>query len=1066
MRMRFLSFLLQTPHTQRFFILTALLGIIQLSYIKVSAQGMEWQNPKVFGQNKRVAHAPLIPFSDEPRALSLAPSQSLFWKSLNGNWRFKFLNNPEAMEADYILPTYRDTDWDTIPVPSNWQLQGYGQPIYTNINMPFPLDPPHVPTDSNETGVYRKEFNIPDTWSDRSVVLHFAGVQSAFYVWVNGEKVGYSQGSMTPAEFDITAYLQSGNNLLAVQVIRWSDASYIEDQDFWRLSGIFRDVYLYALPPTHISDLYATTDLDPTYTQGALQVETEISHLGKGKAKNNKLQLTLYDHTGGTVAQGVVPVEAKIGDKETYTVSWDTPIQNPKLWSAEQPYLYTFTVALLDKKYRVTTAVKTQVGFRKVEMLNGQLCINGKSIYIKGVNRHEIDPDRGRAITEERMIEDIKLMKQHNINAVRTSHYPNQPRWYELCDEYGLYVMDETNLESHDLWQEGILIGELPEWRDAMIDRAVSMVERDKNHACIIAWSLGNECGWGENFQAMEKAILEIDDTRPIHYEGRNPPYQGTLSHHDFISNMYASIEDMISFTQEDTTRPVILCEYAHSMGNSTGNFKQYWDAFEAYPRLQGGFIWDWVNQGLRKTTPEGEEFFAYGGDFGDTPNDGNFCMNGLVFSDRTPQPALQEVKKVHQFVKIAAKEEDNELVSITNQYDFISLDFLALYWTLLADGEPLTEGTAALPAVAPGETYQWDHPVKITRLNTETEYVLDISLKLKEDLNWASAGHEVAWEQITLKKPINKPVADIVRDSLTLEESDGMYQVQGEGFKVTFDSRSGELNSWNYHDQELVYAPSRPNVWRAPTDNDEGGGDRSFAARWKAYGLHNLQYEVDSVSAEIDSNKQRVVVNSVGSMVAKGGEIGFHLTYTLHAQGEVQVDYEINIPENCPTLPKVGHLWQIASDLNQFEWYGLGPHESYWDRKTGARLMRYQGTVADQYVRYARPQECGNKTDVRWAMLTNEAGKGLMIAAVDTFLNINVHDYTLENLTEAQHPFDLKPASYITLHVDYQQMGLGGDDSWSPRTHPEFLLTKKQYRYSYKIRGIDLQTDIIEELR
>jgi len=1034
-----------------------LLAIILIQVVKVSSQDVEWQNPRMFGKNKISPHATAISYPNENTAMGLDPSSSPYWKSLNGTWKFRFHPNPGDVDPAFSDTDYGDENWDEIPVPSNWQLEGYGQPIYTNIRMPFEVNPPFVPEDNNETGLYRRSFEVPESWSARRVFLHFGGVQSAFYLWVNGQEVGYSQGSMTPAEFDITSYLVQGENILAVQVIRWSDASYMEDQDFWRLSGIFRDVYLYSTPNVHISDFHVVTDLDPTFRQGALSVDVEISNRSTRKAKKYHVQLKLMDAMGNTVAQGIVPAPKKIDPNMSSSVEWVSPIAQPRLWSSEDPYLYTLVLSLLDKKYDLLESVSTRVGFRKVEIIEGQLRVNGRVIMVKGVNRHEIDPDHGRVVSEERMIEDVKLMKQHNINSVRTSHYPNHPRWYELCDEYGLYVMDEANLESHDLWERDIFIGELPEWRAAMIDRAVSMVERDKNHPSIIMWSLGNECGWGPNFEAMEEAIEQIDDTRPIHYEGRNPPYEGTLPHHDIISNMYISREDMVRFTQEDSTRPVILNEYAHSMGNSTGNLQEYWETIYAYPRLQGGYIWDWVNQGIRKKTPDGEEYFAYGGDFGDEPNDGNFCMNGIVFSDRTPQPAIQEVKKVYQPVKFYGKDPQLREIAIENLYHFKGLGSMELHWVLLADGEEVTAGTTPMPDIPPGTAYIWENPVKVNVLSDDTEYMLNISLVLAEDMSWAPAGHEVAWEQFVLRTPAMEMPEFMLPDTLISSTRDGQFLVRGVDFELSVDTLQGLITQWLYEGEPVIQSGLYPNIWRAPIDNDEGGAERSFASRWIAYGLNDIERIVDDVEMRIDSSTKLITITIRGKLQADQGDIDFVTTYQIHATADINVTEELAIPEDCPPLPKVGTYWKIPENMNQFQWYGRGPHESYWDRKTGARVGIYQGTVSEQYVPYSRPQENGNKSDVRWATLTRKDGKGIMISAVGTPLNVNVHEYTLENLTQAMHPFDLKPAEFITLHVDLQQMGLGGDDSWNPRTHREYLLTDKIYRYSYRIRPVDL---------
>ena len=1039
--------------------LLGLRGLTLLSIVvggRLQGQTPEWQDPYMFGKNKVKAHSSFVPYPDEISALTFDKKASPYWVDLNGQWNFKFLTHPMAGPEDFYTENFDDKDWAQLPVPSNWQLHGYGQPIYTNINMPFPVDPPRVPTDSNETGLYRRSFDLPESWDNRQIFLHFAGVQSACYVWLNGVSVGYSQGSMTPAEFDITDVVKPGKNTLAVKVIRWSDGSYIEDQDFWRLSGIFRDVVLYAVPKIHIQDFHISSSLNPTYDQGAVNLKFELKNYGSKKIKKHNVQVNIYDQAGRQVVNSLVEIP-KLDKGSSVTYSWDNPINSPMLWSAEQPSLYTLTLSLMDKKFKVLESVSSRMGFREVKIENGQLLVNGKAILIKGVNRHEVDPERGRAITEAGMLEDIVLLKQNNFNAVRTSHYPNHPRWYELCDEYGLYVIDETNLESHGLWENNIFIGQLPMWKDAMVDRAVSMVERDKNHPCVIMWSLGNECGWGPNFQAMEDAIKKVDPSIPIHYEGRNPPYHGSLTHHDVISNMYASIEESIKLSEEDPSRPVILCEYAHSMGNSTGNFKEYWDAFKKYPRLQGGFIWDWVDQGIQRTTEEGEPYFAYGGDFGDSPNDGNFCMNGLVFSDRQPQPGLQEVKKVQQNVSFQINT-DKTKVELTNEYDFISLSFLEMGWAILADGEVVKTGKTDLGAIPPGETLEWDIPLSFLKKEEGKEYILDLSVRTEEPQAWADANHEVAWEQFVLEpfefggSPALAPKEEFVQRA----QEKGAWVLSQDTYEISFDTTSGDIQSWSFQGESLIQKGLTPNLWRAPIDNDEGGAERSFAHRWKTYGLDEVVKKVDSVDFT-PLSKGSGIVHIQGHLLAKKHSLPYELQLTVDTTGEVWVQYTLNVPEDCPPLPKVGMLWEISPEFKNFQWYGRGPHESYWDRKTGARLGVYQGSVKDQFVPYSRPQENGNKTDVRWALLTNESGLGMAILARSEVLNINVHDYSLKNLTEATYPFQLKPADAISLHVDLQQMGVGGDDSWNPRTHEAYQLNERSYSYSYRIRPVKL---------
>ena len=1028
-------------------------------------ESTNWQNVEVIGINKTDPHTTLLPYPNEATALTFKTSQTPFVQSLNGQWKFLFDTDYRRLPEGFSTPNFSDQDWYDMEVPSNWQLKGFGKPIYTNVKMPFQLEPPQVPIDNNETGVYRRNFEIPDSWSERQIFLHFAGVQSACTVWINGKEVGYSEGSMTPAEFDVTAYVTPGQNQLTVQVIRWSTGSYLEDQDFWRLSGIYRDVFLFSTPKAHIRDYRVETDLAPDFQNGRLRVFANLKNYGKKPIKKYQIQYTLYDHVGTPVIKGIMPVFKPVGGGQEQVIRFDEGLVNPRLWSDEVPYLYTLTLQLLDKKFQPLEALSCRIGFRKVEIKEGQLLVNGKAIYLKGVNRHEIDPDRGRAITEESMVQDILLMKRHNINAVRTSHYPNQTRWYELCDQYGLYVVDEANVESHDLWaMRKHYVGERPEWKAALIDRGVSMVHRDKNHPSIIMWSLGNESGWGINFDDMAEAMRRIDPTRPIHYESRNPPYTPSLPRFDVISNMYPSEEEVTKLMNQDPSRPVILCEYAHAMGNSTGNFKEYWDLFEAHPRMQGGFIWDWVDQGLRMEHPLGPDVFAYGGDFGDKPNDGNFCMNGLVFSDRTPQPALQEVKKVQQFIKVKPVDSTFQEFTISNHYFFQSLNHVQLQWKLLENGKKVKEGTLSSLSIDPQQSQNFPSPVAEYSFISGKEYVLEFSFRLKYETFWAPKGHEIAWEQVALSQPQFERLDLSSMQAPQLTETGKAYTVKGDNFSFSIDKSDGSLNDWTIDNKRLVTRGGLPNLWRMPTDNDRGGGKRSYAANWKKFGLHEAETTVKNITTSSPIPAiTRVKVE--GEHMAEGGNFPYTLIYDILGSGEVHIYFKLEVPEDAPPLPRVGMKWEVPQSFTQTTWYGRGPHESYSDRKTGARLGIHQKAVKDHFVPYSRPQETGNLIDTRWFILRNPQGAGLFIAgdrsskSLTPYLNVSVSPYQLwEGDITFTHPAlltQLEPKNDVQLNIDAAQAGLGGDDSWNPRTHPEYLLTDKTYQYSYRIRPI-----------
>ncbi len=1028
--------------------------LLALTLLCSSALAQDWQDMTIIGRNKVAAHSSATEWIYPSAAAALVQVRNNlpFRQSLNGRWRFQFLERPGDAPENFHKREFSHESWDEIPVPSNWQTLGYGTPIYTNIKYPFPVNPPFVPTDQNETGLYRTNFTIPNTWDGRQVFLHFAGVQSACYVYLNGQEIGYSQGSMTPAEFDITDYLQPGINLLAVKVIRWSDGSYLEDQDFWRLSGIYRDVFLYATPKLRISDLTAAPNFGESLTQASLQMKVSLQNDGKKSAKGHSVQFTLYDPNKLVVFEAILPSEGRLKSGEETDFSFGWPVPNPLLWSAEDPQLYTLIVQLLDKKMATMEIISTKVGFRELKIEGGQFLVNRQPILIQGVNRHETDPKTGRSISEASMRKDIELMKQHNINAVRTSHYPNHPRWYELCDEYGLYVWDEVNLETHDLWTNyNYQVGDSAAWKDALVDRAVSMAERDKNHASIVTWSLGNECGWGANFDAMAAAIRAIDDTRPIHLESRMPPYANNLTHYDIMSNMYASIEWMKEMTAMDTTRPVILCEYAHAMGNSLGNFYQYWDAFRdpAYPRLQGGFIWDWADQALQKEAPDGTVFFAYGGDFGDQPNDGNFCMNGLVFPDRSPHPALQEVKYVQQPVEVTWNNLANREIMVSNRHFFTDLSYLSLNWFLLIDGEKKFSGTLGSQAIRPQSSQVIGIPLPEMVLDSDKEYLLQCTFTLREDTRYARKDYEVAWVQLPIQagswdeKRSTTPgewEVTSTSDGLSIRSGANLWQV---------NLKTGDLQSWKKDGVELLAEGPQPNLWRAPTDNDLGGGAASFASRWIDFGMDQLQTVVTEVN-EMELKDNRWLVATEGMLAGKTEGIRFERDLIFGENGELQIVMSYKVPESAPPLPRIGLKMALNPALTQFAWYGRGPHESYWDRKSGAAMGIWKGSVADQFVPYGRPQEYGNKTDMRWAELQNSQGDGLRIQALSGHpLNVSVQPYHLDKLTQARHPHELELDDKIWLYLDWQQMGLGGDDSWSPRTHPEFLLKELEYHWT-----------------
>ncbi len=1013
-----------------------------------------WENPQIVGRNKEPAHVTLVPYADEVTALEGDRTASPYFELLNGRWWFKYAPNPASAPTEFYAPAFDVSEWDTIAVPGNWQLQGYDKPIYTNVVYPFPAENlPRVPADDNPTGSYRRTFNVPEAWEGRQTFVLFDGVDSAFYLWVNGERVGYSQGSRLPAEFNITPYVRTGENMLAVQVYRWSDGSYLEDQDFWRLSGIYRDVYLWSAPPIHVRNFWVVTDLDDEYRDAVIEVRAEVHNYNDQDVTNHTVEAMLYDANGRPAFTDPLAARVDVAAGGEVTLALEQAVANPEKWSAEHPYLYELLLSLKDEAGEVLEVESSKVGFRKVEVTGEQIHVNGVPILIKGVNRHEHDPYAGHTVTVDSMLQDIRLMKQFNVNAVRTSHYPNDPRWYDLCDEYGIYVFDEANIESHGVWDK---LTKDPAWETAFMERTIRMVERDKNHPCVLVWSLGNESGYGPNHEAVADWVRDNDPTRLIHY---HPAEDAPIV--DVLGPMYPSVDRIIEMARDlDETRPVVMCEYAHSMGNSTGNLKEYWAAIERYERLQGGFIWDWVDQGLRQVTEDGEAWFAYGGDFGDEPNDGNFCINGLVWPDRKLQPALWEYKKVLEPVRVEPVDLLTGKVRIINNYDFSDLSSLDIAWTLSAAGEVLQSGELASLNTPAGASESVTIPFRQPALTPDTEYWLTMSFTLAQDTPWAEQGHEVAWAQFELPfvVPAREPLLDVAgMPSLQLEESAAAIVVHGEDFSLTFDRETGRIESWRFGDKELVCEGPALNVWRAPTDNDANTwGDQTLAIRWREAGLHRLREQVKSVQVRrLSTQLVQLTVHAIHTPAIEDASPGIEsdYVYTVYGNGDVVIDHRVVPSGDLPPLPRIGLQMCLPGGYNNFTWYGRGPHETYADRKLGAKIGVYSGSVDDQYVPYITPQENGNKTEVRWATLTDGDGEGLLVEGMP-LLNVSAHHFTAQDLTEAGHTYELERRDDITLSLDYAQSGLG-NASCGPGVLPQYLLEPREYHYSLRLRPV-----------
>jgi beta-galactosidase len=1022
-----------------------------------SAQLQPWEDPSVNGINRMPARATSYSYPDEATALMVDRKASGRYQNLNGDWQFAFAEVPEAAPKDFHKPGFKPKGWSNIPVPSNWELQGYGTAIYTNITYPFiPVDPPYVPDEDNPTGCYRRTFEVPADWESQQVVLHFGGVSSAYYVWVNGELAGYSEDSRVPAEFDITPFVKFGaQNLLAVKVHRWSDGSYLEDQDHWRLSGIHREVMLLAQPKTHIQDFFVKAGLDEGYNYGNLTVKPRLNHSRLNDLEGWSYEIDVYDDTGHPMLEQ--PLKAAVTDviKEDLLVYprdetvLSATVFNVVPWTAETPNRYTLVVALKDEKGQTVEARSSKIGFRNIQIgTEGELLINGESVELYGSNRHDHHPVTGKVVSVANMEEDIRLMKQLNFNAVRTSHYPNDPRFYELCDQYGLYVICEANLETHGI---GSLLTKDPRWSNAFVERAVRMVERHKNHPSIIFWSLGNESGAGANHAAMTGFIREYDDTRLVHYEGTHEFPHTKASYVDMYSRMYWSIPEVINLSRQSELKlPIMWCEMAHSMGNSTGNLYKFRDAIQAEPQIVGAFVWDWVDQGLVKTTETGETYYAYGGDFGDTLiNSGNFCLNGVVAPDRRVKPGAKEWKKVFQPVRLSSQQPRSGAITLTNLYNFINIDGLTLSWQLMESGEVLRSGTVALPDCPPGASL----PVQLGDMSPKSAkpgavYTLNCSIQLPEPQSWAPAGHEVAFAQFLLLEQPDDRQFEAPDGALNVEGTDQLVKITGKDFEAAVDRTNGALVQYTTGGINWLKAPLKPNYWRAPTDNDRRGWKiYQEAAEWKTAAEEVVaeQFRVQETSGYAKVEIQNSVLE---------GKATQKTVYRFYADGQVKVDYEFKKQGDYPELTRIGMQMAIPDAYNQVEFLGRGPHENYIDRLLSAELGRYEMSVDSFFENYIMPQESSNRTGVQWMALSSDSGNGLLMQAQDS-LSMSVWPYSMEDLESAAHTPELPGRDFLTVNIDHKLLGVGGDNTWSKesKAHPEFRLNADQYQYGFILR-------------
>ncbi|MBU3181711.1 glycoside hydrolase family 2 TIM barrel-domain containing protein [Clostridium psychrophilum] len=1004
--------------------------------MNIKTSSIAWlSDPAVFAVNRIDAH------SDHKYYRNFEEAQNSDMKlkqSLSGNWKFSFAINPEARVCDFYKNEFDCRAWDDITVPGHIQMQGYDKLQYINTMYPWDghseLLPPNISDEYNPVGSYVKYFTVDENLCEKSLHISFQGVENAFYLWLNGEFIGYSEDSFTPSEFDISSFIKAGENKLAVEVYKRSTGAWLEDQDFWRFSGIFRDVYLYSFPKTHIKDMFVKTSLDKDYTNALLEVDLKLT--GELDAS---VYLELKDRKGSVVVKGD---ETRV----TASMSIKVPINNPKLWSAESPYLYTLYLYIKDATGNIVEISRQRVGFRKFEMVDKVMKINGKRIVFKGINRHEFDCRRGRAITKEDMLWDIKFFKKHNINAVRTSHYPNQSYWYDLCDEYGIYLIDETNLETHGSWQkmgaikpDWVIPGSRPEWLDIIIDRANSMLERDKNHPSILIWSCGNEAFGGENIYKMSEYFRKKDPSRLVHYEGifNDRSFNDTS---DMESRMYAKVKDIEEYLNDNPQKPFISCEYMHAMGNSCGALHKYIELEDKYDLYQGGFIWDYIDQFIVKKDRNGREFLAYGGDFDDRPTDYNFCGDGIVYADRTISPKAQEVKKVYQNLKLVV---DKNGVLVKNQNLFVDTSACYLEYSIDLNGKEILRDSMQATIKAGREKYVEFNLPKFCKVG---EYSLNVFFKLKENNDWADRGYTIAFGQYVYS--IEGKLALKNLGKLNVIHGDINIGVKNKDFSVLFSKQEGGIVSLRYEGKEFITRRPMPIYWRAMTDNDKGNGYGPRCGQW----LQASMFQHCS-NVSVIENDNNIIVEYI-YILPTLPQTQVKIAYTTYGNGEIKVTCDYAGVEGLPELPIFGMAFRLSADYDNFEWYGMGPEENYIDRCHGAHLGTFKKSVIENVSKYAVPQESGNHVGVRWAKVKDKKGFGIEFEAVGGQFELGVSPYTAFELENALHQYELPEVNYTVVTIAAKQMGVGGDDSWGAPIHEEYLIdSSKNIHFEFIIR-------------
>ncbi len=1007
----------------------------------------DWENPRVFGINKEPPHATMRAYPDMEAAFS-ADRKNPHQMSLNGEWRFQWSPDPGSRPKDFYRPGYDASGWDSIPVPSNWQMQGYGTPIYTNARYPFKKKAPRVTLEPpehwtahqarNPVGSYLTSFELPAGWEDRRTFIVFHGVDSAFYLWVNSEKVGYSQGSRLPAEFDITALVQPGENTVAAEVYRWCDGSYLEDQDMWRLSGIYRDVELVSRPHLYVRDFYVRTEQGREYEDAVLRLRVSVMNKGD-EPRDARVDAVLF-RDRDKFREKLGPEDATVPAGREEVIELGLPVKDPRKWSAEKPALYDLAIKLMHGSGETAEVIPWSIGFKSVKIKGRRMLVNGKPVYIKGVNRHEHHPGTGHTVTMESMVADVELMKEHNVNAVRTSHYPDVPGWYGLCDRRGLYVLDETNVESHGYGKEfHQRVSRGKDFTGAHVDRVRRMIERDKNHACIIGFSLGNEAGKGRNLAAQRRWAKE-------HYPGLVIWYEWE-KYSDVLTNMYYRPGMLkVFWILSGMSKPFVQIEYAHAMGNSAGGLHKFWELYRSKDSFQGGFIWDWVDQGLTKYTEDGEGYFAYGGDFGDRPNTGKFCLNGLIRPDRVPNPSLYEVRKVYQNISVEPVDLERARFRVKNEHFFTDLSEFDASWVLLEEGTEIERGGLPGLSAGPGQSDEVEIDLDGAVKKPGAEHFIKIMFR-------ENTGRLAAWEQFMLPRDAASLPAKQTSGTgaIELDETRDEVIVSGEEFRAVVNKRTGGLGQYEFSGMDLVTGELLPNFWRPPTINDSFSQLDIRKGFWR-----KASYEEPKASTraeKVDRGTVRVTASSLLPM----GMGSCRVVYTFTSKGKVHVLSRTVASPFLPTIPRVGMQMEVRAELSRMEWYGRGPHENYSDRNKGAAVGIYSGDVHELFHQYVVPEECANRTGVRWVTLTDGRGRGIKVVG-DGPLSVSAWPYDMENIEDADHTFELEEADGITLNVDHEQMGVSGDIPGVTWAFREYRIQPGLHSYGFTIQPVGVK--------